>query len=302
MAKNFICEAPSPGNLLTQTKQQLMTEAFKEYEQQGWQHCWKQYEESFTQLTNQTFTTLFDQVKLSDQSYLLDIATGSGHLVHAAMQRGATAIGVDFSPEMIALACKNYPNAEFAIGDAEALSFAEQQFDVATMNFGLLHLSNPEQALRETNRILKPGGRFAFSVWATPDQALGFSLVLSAIERHGNKDITLPAAPPFFKFSNEVVAHEALAQAGFTNTLATQVALTWKLSSTEELFQAFIHGTARTGGLLRAQSPEALAKIENDIAENTAKHFTKGNQIFIPMPAMVYVGTKGKGKGKCTKC
>ena len=54
---------------------------------------------------------------------VLDVATGPGYVAGAAAASGATVVGLDFSPPMIAEARRRYPDIEFHEGDAEALPF-----------------------------------------------------------------------------------------------------------------------------------------------------------------------------------
>src|SRR5262245_63522758 len=103
---------------------------------------------------------------------------------------------------MIAKARRLYQEIDFRIDDVERLSFSEGEFEAAVMNFGILHLARPGLALYEAWRVLRPQGRFGFTAWANPDEAIGFRLVLRAIEKHGNPSIPLPQGPPFFLFSN----------------------------------------------------------------------------------------------------
>jgi len=63
--------------------------------------------------------------------------------------------------------------------------------------------------------VLHPGGRIAFTVWATPDKAVGFAMVLMAIEEHGATDVSLPPGPPFFRFSDREESRRVLLDAGF---------------------------------------------------------------------------------------
>ena len=92
----------------------------------------------------------------------LDVACGSGKLTaklaRIAGPRGR-AVGLDFSPAMLAIARHDHPGLEFLEGDALNLPFDDGIFNATTIAFGLRNLSDPVRGLREMLRVLKPGGR-----------------------------------------------------------------------------------------------------------------------------------------------
>src|SRR5712691_10936846 len=92
----------------------------------------------------------------------LDVACGSGKLTAELARIGGAkgrVVGLDFSPEMIAIARLRHPGIEFMEGDALSLPFEDASFDAATIAFGLRNLADPVRGLREMTRVLKPGGR-----------------------------------------------------------------------------------------------------------------------------------------------
>ena len=92
----------------------------------------------------------------------LDVACGSGKLT-AELARIASpngrVVGLDFSPEMIAIARSHHRGIEFMEGDALRIPFEDASFDAATIAFGLRNLADPVRGLREMARVLKPNGR-----------------------------------------------------------------------------------------------------------------------------------------------
>jgi len=205
--------------------------------------------------------------------------------------RGATAVGVDFSEPMAALAKSHYPAAAIAVGDAERLPFAAETFDAVVTNFGLLHLGHPELALAEAYRVLRAGGRIAFTVWAGPDEAVAFGIILQAVETHGTQNVPLPAGPPFFRFSDPRESCSALLEAGFQSPQVIKVPQVWRLASTDHLIEAMQSATVRTGGLLRAQQSTSLEEILQFV-RHAAKAYEKNGAIELPMPAMLATATK----------
>src|SRR5690606_16059311 len=113
----------------------------------------------------------------------------------------------------------------------------------ATMNFGLLHLGSPEQAVLEAARVLRPGGSFGFTVWAPPTEALAFGVIMKAVEQFGDPKVPLPEGPPFFKYSAPDAATALLTEAGFRQIGVEKLPLRWTLSSPDELFEVFLRGT-----------------------------------------------------------
>ena len=264
---------------------------FREFERAGWQSIPAQYHRAFGSLTTQAIEPLLDVVGAGKGVKLLDIACGPGYVAAAAAQRGATVVGVDFSAAMVAKAGRLHPGIEFREGDAEELPFGNGLFDAAVMNFGILHLARPEQALLEAHRVLRTGGKFSFTSWAKPEESVGFGIVLRAVETYGRPSLELPAGPPFFRFSDPAECIRSLIVAGFDAPKVTKVKQLWRLPAGDGLFEAMRDSTVRTAGLLRSQEPGALENIRAAIREET-RTYQKGDLVELPMPAILASATK----------
>lgn len=261
-------------------------DAFRAFEHAGWERAAAHYRRSFGDLTGQATLPLLDAVGAGPGMRLLDVACGPGALSAAAAVRGARPTGVDFASAMVAEARALHPGLEFREGDAEALPFADSSFDAVAMAFGLLHLARPERAMAEARRVLRAGGRFAFTVWCPPEECAGFALVLRAIEAHGNPNIPVPAGPPFFRFADAEECRRSFIEAGFHPPSVARLPLVWRLDRPEGLFAAMTQGGVRTAAILRGQTPEALDAIARALLEGVDA-FERDGGYELPMPAVL---------------
>ena len=102
---------------------------------------------------------------------VLDLATGTGDLAHAAVQPLVPlglVVGCDLSGDMLSCAQKKlsespaaYWHVQLTQGRAEALPFLSNSLDGVTMGFALRNVTNLNDTLREFHRVLKPGGRIS---------------------------------------------------------------------------------------------------------------------------------------------
>lgn len=269
----------------------LEAEKFRAFEQKGWEEIPAGYHAAFGTLTCQAIEPLLDAVKLKKGMKLLDIASGPGYVAAAAAKRRVLVAGVDFSAAMVEQAQKLHAGIDFREGDAENLPFGSGLFDAAVMNFGILHLGEPEKALAEAHRVLRSGGRFAFSVWCRPEETIGFGIVLRAVEQYGEPRVELPAGPPFFLYSDPEECKTGLRAAGFESPAVVRISQTWCLPAGDGLFAVMKDSTVRTAGLLRAQKPVVLDKIR-DAMRRELIAYQKGDIVRLPMPALVASGVK----------
>ncbi len=95
---------------------------------------------------------------------LLDIGTGTGRVLELLGPRVDEGLGVDASKSMLALARSRLARAELAhcsvrLADMYRLPLADASFDVAVLQMVLHHAEQPEGAITEAARLLRPGGR-----------------------------------------------------------------------------------------------------------------------------------------------
>jgi SAM-dependent methyltransferase len=264
---------------------------FKQQEFAGWNTKAAAYDEYFRTITTQVIPALLDGARVRAGMKLLDVASGPGYVAGAAAERGANAVGLDFAPSMVAQAQKNFPRADFCQGDAEALQFASGSFDAVICGFGLGHLAEPDKAISEAFRVLRPGGRYAFSWWLSPDKHEFFALVMGAIKAHGKLDVPLPPAPPMFRFSDPEECRRALSSAGFTAPEVRECPTAYEFDSPQQVLELIQKSTVRTAMLLELQTREALGRIYDSILAGLLAY--KGKETFrIGLPALIAAGTK----------
>lgn len=102
---------------------------------------------------------------------VLDLAAGTGTSSAALTKSGAHVVAADFSAGMLAEGQRRLSSnalIEWVQADAMALPFADGEFDAATISFGLRNVLDPQKALAEMFRVLKPGGRIVVTEFSHP--------------------------------------------------------------------------------------------------------------------------------------
>jgi SAM-dependent methyltransferase len=266
-------------------------EAFKKFEREGYSGVALGYDKVTASVTSQVNQAVLDAVAAAPGTSLLDVACGPGWLSAATAQRGAVVSALDFAENMVRLARSRCPEADVRNADAESLPFESGRFDVVVCTFSLLHVADPEQAVAEAHRVLRPGGRYAFTCWLPPARNPFFGLILGSIQRHGNINVNLPAGPPLFRFGDPAECEKVLTAAGFVSVAVTELRIRWPFASPEDVVPAVLASTARVGPMLAMQTPEQRHQIENAIAEG-AKTYATPRGIEIPVPALLAFGRK----------
>ncbi|RDK08093.1 class I SAM-dependent methyltransferase [Cupriavidus lacunae] len=268
-------------------------DSFRDFELAGWEdpEVVSQYQEHLSHVTRQSVESLLDEARVASGQRVLDVATGSGHVAAGAAQRGAESVGVDFSLAQVQLARKLHPAVHYEQADAQALPFGDASFDAVVNGFGMCHLSEPDTALAEAFRVLRPGGRIAFTVWDTPERAVGFGAIYAAIRAYGSMEVDIPVGPNFFLFSDPGNCRAALQQAGFVSPTCRSVPQVWRFSTPDQLFDALAQGTVRAAATLRAQTPRARDEIRA-VLRGTVAGYMRGNGFEVPMPAVLAAAVK----------
>ena len=100
-------------------------------------------------------------LQLNKKSEVIDLASGTGDLAFAMQQVAGKVIGTDFCEDMLVVARRKAKerniDIEFKQADAMDLPFRDNQFDAATISFGIRNVDNVSKCLSEMARVVSPG-------------------------------------------------------------------------------------------------------------------------------------------------
>ncbi len=265
--------------------------SYRDFEYEGWERAAPGYGKSFESATRLFVSRLLDAAEIKHGSRVLDLACGTGIATSLAAARGARVSGVDFSPAMLKAARQRYPAIEFRESEANALAFEDESFDAVISNFGVNHFDFPLAAIAEVRRVLKPGGRFVFTVWAASEENSFHSLAVDAVCATGDPGPALPS-PPDGTLDSVRACLRLLEDSGFDAACnADLVEASLRLDSAQQLLDILIEGTSHTSALLRTQWPERADALREAMERGTAR-FKVRESLKMPVSAVLAGATK----------
>ncbi len=183
-----------------------------------------------------------DALRLPPGARVLDLCTGTADLAIATVRRvsGASVVGVDFAGAMLRLGLAKTTelglnrSIQLVRGDATRIPLASATCDATTIAFGIRNVSEPERALAEIARILRPHGRLAILEFGQPAipgicslYSSYFRYVLPAfgrlVSRHNSAYSYLPASVGTFPPPQEFAG--IIERQGFSNVRAVPLTL-----------------------------------------------------------------------------
>lgn len=157
---------------------------------------------------------------------ILDIAAGPGSSSEPLHKAGAEVVAMDFSEGMLQQGRKARPYLDFTKGDALNIPFADNEFDVTTISFGLRNTNDYEKALREALRVTKPGGRMVIVEFSTPTfplfRKIYFNYLMKSLPKIAAKTSSNPEAYRYLAESiiawpNQVELSQKMSANGWQN-------------------------------------------------------------------------------------
>ncbi len=201
----------------------------------GWQHqLWPAQERLLS----------ISDVKAGEN--VLDISCGTGLVtfpIAEAVQSSGKVVGIDLSEGMIDKAAeeaekKGFPNISFRHMDAEELDLPDDSFDVAINSLGLMYYPNPDKAIQEMYRVVKPGGRATALVWGRRN-VCGWAEIFPIVDRRVKTDV----CPLFFQLGTGNSLQQTFEMAGFQEVKTDRFEVPLNYETDEEaIVGAFLGG------------------------------------------------------------
>jgi ubiquinone/menaquinone biosynthesis C-methylase UbiE len=181
---------------------------------------------SWTDETLQRMLTLADP---QPEWLALDVATGTGYTAFGFAPHVAHVTGADISSGMLAEAARRaadqgVDNVDWVEAPAEALPFADASFDLVTVRIAPHHFVDVDAFLRETRRVLRPGGVFVFGDTTVPDDDPEAGAWQNAVEYERDPSHVANLSPAAWEAHMEAAGLDVMVRESLTG--AIRIALT----------------------------------------------------------------------------
>jgi SAM-dependent methyltransferase len=231
---------------------------------------WEASADAFRRNTMPVASWMIDHTAPQVGQTVLDLAAGigdTGFLAAELIQPGGTLITSDIAPEMLAAAQRRaaalgITNVRFKQIDAsQPIDLETASIDVVLCRWGYMLMDDPEHALRETRRILRPGGRVALAAWTGADENRWSSLPLGLLLERGLIEPIEPGAGGQFAWAEEGVIAEHLEAVGFVEYEVETLDFTIRYPSVEAWWATSRSMSIRAGRAPVDDPDELLAAL-----------------------------------------
>jgi SAM-dependent methyltransferase len=203
---------------------------------------WSARAEAMARQTMPVSVWLVDALGLQPGHDVLELAAGTGEVGFLAAEQiapGGTLISSDFAPEMITAAQARaerlgITNVRFRQIDAEGIDQPAASLDGVICRWAYMLMADPEAALRETRRVLRPGARVALAAWTSPTENPWASLPIGEIIDRGHVEAPQPGMPGQYAWGRVGTIEERLEAAGFAEPEVDTIDFAHRFDSFDE--------------------------------------------------------------------
>ena len=218
---------------------------------------------------------------------VLDLAGGTGDLVEALAGRVAHIVATDLSPVMVEAARKRgIPNAEHRPMDMQAIDLPDASVDAVVSRFGYMLVPDAALALRETRRVLRPGGTLAFATWAPAKQNPWATAYGPPLVERGLMEPPAPGEPGQFALGEPERIQELVRGAGFVDVEVEEVPVEYRFATWDDYRRVVTSLAASLRATLQELDDPVLGEID-DAARERLEPFRGDDGYAIPGLALV---------------
>lgn len=231
---------------------------------------------------------------------VLELAAGlgdTGFMAAELVHPGGKVLVTDGSPAMVEAATArarelDLANVEVSAMEAEWVDLPAAAVDGIIMRWGLMLLADPEVAVRDCRRVLRPGGRLAVAVWDTPDVNPLMTAAGQVAAELGLVAKTPPGSPGPFRLSDRDELKELLYGGGFLEVEIDALELEWRFGSLDEAWEHQRDLSPTLSTLLPTLSPADHYRLRDAFDERLAPYVDgDGGAVSVPGRTLVSVAS-----------
>jgi ubiquinone/menaquinone biosynthesis C-methylase UbiE len=281
------------------------TEQFKERVVKEWTDsntvaAWSKWHSKIAVVSAEAKEALVRAAQVEPGMQVLDIASGTGEpsltLAEVVGPEGHVT-ATDLGSDMIAVAKENaekvnLTNMTFLQADAHDLPFSDRSFDRVTCRFGVMFFADLPQALGEIYRVLKPGGRVAFTAWGPVEQNPYLSTTLTPFLKRVEVPPPLPGAPQPFRFAEAGTLAAELQRAGFEEVQEETRTMSWAWPGPpEEVWEHVRDVAVPFHPIIYGLEPEARKQAIGEVVEGYRRYYD-GQKVNLPAEIVLASGVR----------
>jgi len=260
---------------------------------------WEQRADWLRKATMPVSAWMIDAIRPQPGHTLLELSAGpgdTGFLAAELIQPGGTLITSDVVPEMLTVAqrraeAQGVRNVRFRQIDAEVIDQAAASIDGVLSRWGYMLMADGEAALRETRRILKPGGRLALAAWTGPEENQWSAIPASELISRGLSEAPDPEQPGQFAWAADGTVAEQLEAGGFVDHEVSAVPFTITYASVDDWWDATSAMSMRFADAAASIDASTRQEIQAALADRAAEWTAADGSLAIPARTWVAAAT-----------